>query len=107
MLKVVDNQVRSLRKRQLIAGLKRGDRDGAYIGIRSDVADYGLDALAAPHEQTLRLARIATRLDALDERVQERLINWGYAICDAGLRLHVDTGIAPPEGFPYPAAGIG
>jgi NTE family protein len=39
--------------------------------------------------------------------VQERVINWGYAACDAGLRAHVDPALPAPGGFPYPAAGIG
>ena len=37
---MIDNQVRSLRKRQTIAGFARGDRDGTYWGIRSDIEDY-------------------------------------------------------------------
>src|SRR5215208_2725077 len=40
---VIDNQVRSLRKRQTIAGFQRGDREGAYWGIRSRI-----DSFAAP-----------------------------------------------------------
>ena len=59
--------------------------------MRSDIADYGLaDALPAPHAATLALAMLSTRLARLDGEVQERLINWGYAACDAGLRAHVD-----------------
>jgi NTE family protein len=38
--------------------------------------------------------------------VQERLINWGYAVCDAALRQHVDPGLSRPTGFPYPASGV-
>ncbi len=50
-------------------------RRGAYWGIRSDVGDYGLgDALEAPHEQTMLLAKIPTRLKTLDDSEQERLI---------------------------------
>jgi NTE family protein len=47
-----------------------------------------------------------TRYKRLDDRSQERLINWGYAVTDAALRKHVDAGIARPKGFPYPAAGV-
>ena len=39
--------------------------------------------------------------------VQDRVINWGYAACDAALRKHVDTSLPAPGGFPYPAAGVG
>jgi NTE family protein len=39
--------------------------------------------------------------------LQERLINWGYAVCDAALRRHVDPALPLPRGFPYPEAGVG
>ncbi len=81
---------------------------GAYWGIRSDVADFHLaDALPAPHDATMALATLSTRLARLDAVVQERLINWGYAACDAGMRAHVDHALPAPAGYPYPAAGIG
>lgn len=105
---VIDSQVRALRKRQAIDGFKRGYRDGTYWGIRTNIADYGLqDALPCPADRTLELARTATRLKKMDAVLQERLINWGYAVCDAGLRRHVDPAVAPPAGFPYPEAGVG
>jgi NTE family protein len=34
------------------------------------------------------------------------LINWGYAVCDAAMRTHVDPAIAAPKTFPYPSAGV-
>src|SRR5262245_54662585 len=37
---IVDDQVRALRKRQLIDCYQRGVRTGSYWGIRSDVANY-------------------------------------------------------------------
>jgi NTE family protein len=108
VLKVIDNQVRALRKRQVIEGFERGDRDGVYLGIRSDVASYEEpDALAAPHELTLALAEIPTRLERMEPPVQERLINWGYAICDAGLRKHMEPGLPACEALPYPDSGLG
>ena len=112
VLNVIDNQVRALRKRQLIDSFKakEGDavhRKGAYWGIRTDIADYELaDALPCPHERTVALAETPTRLKRLDDTTQERLINWGYAVCDAALRKHVDPSIAKPAGFPYPAAKV-
>jgi NTE family protein len=107
VLRVVDSQVRALRKSQVIEGLRRGNRDGVYIGIRSNIEDYGLpDALPAPFARTLDLAEIATRLEALSDDVQMRLINWGYAVADAGLRKHLDESSDPPAGFPYPEAGV-
>ena len=106
---VIDNQVRNLRKRQVIAGFDRGDRRGTYWGIRSHVADYGPPAgsLPAPPGSTLVLAETKTRLKKLDDRRQEMLINWGYAMCDVAMRRWVVTDAPAPEGFPYPAAGVG
>jgi NTE family protein len=107
VLAVIDNQVRDLRKRQAVASYALGLRNGTYWGIRSDVRDYGLaDAIDAPVEQTLRLAGIPTRLRRLADRDQERLINWGYAICDTALRRWVIGG-AEPGALPYPDAGFG
>lgn len=107
VLDLIDNQVRSLRKRQLIGSYVSGARNGAYWGIRTDIADYGLaDPLPCPAERTLALADTPTRLKRMPEDVQERLVNWGYAVCDAALRRHVDPALPRPEGFPYPAVGI-
>jgi NTE family protein len=107
VIDIMDNQVRSLRKRQLIDSYKAGERKGAYWGIGTDIADYGLaDALKCPHERTVRLAEVPTRLKRLPTRLQEQLINWGYAVCDAGLRKHVDPGLARPHDFPYPEAAV-
>jgi NTE family protein len=104
---VIDSQVRALRKRQAIGGFRSGSREGAYWGIRTDIGDYGLDdAMPCPSDRTLALAKTPTRLKAMNAPLQERLINWGYAVCDAGMRRHVDSAIAPPAGFPYPASGV-
>ena len=52
VLDLIDNQVRSLRKRQVIDSFEAGTREGAYWGIRTDIADYGLaDPLPCPHRQ--------------------------------------------------------
>ena len=104
---VIDNQVRSLRVRNLIRSYQVGDRQGAYWGIGTNIANYQLpDALPCPLKRTLDLAETPTRLKRLDAERQERLINWGYAVCDAGLRKHYDTTLAAPGDFPYPAAAV-
>lgn len=104
---LIDNQVRSLRKRQVIGSFKSGERKGAYWGIRSGIADYPAPSpLPCPADQTAALAEYPTRLAAVPDVAQQRLINWGYAICDVAMRAHVD-GTLPPGQFPYPAAGVG
>lgn len=116
VLDIVDNQVRSLRKRQLLdsyqATLPDGShvRDGAYWGIRTDIAGYQLgNALPASATDTIRLANTPTRLKRLPKRRQHQLMNWGYAVCDAAIRKHapqlVPPGTAPPA-FPYDG-GVG
>lgn len=105
---VIDNQVRDLRKRETIAGFQRAERRGAYWGIRSHIADFGPPpgSLPCPPDQTALLAATKTRLKAIDATLQERLINWGYAICDAAMRRWVVPQALPPEGFPFPEAGV-
>jgi NTE family protein len=114
VLAMIDNQVGSLRKRQVIAAYQLPHdegptwRDGTYWGVRTDIRDYELaDPLPCPHAATLKLAEEPTRLAALSNATQERLINWGYAVCDAAMRRWVVPGAARPPAFPYPAAGVG
>jgi NTE family protein len=105
---LIDNQVRSLRKRQVIGSFAVGRRDGTYWGIRSDIDDYQTpQPLPCPFDKTLALADTPTRLKRLDDLTQERIINWGYAICDAAMRRHVDPSLTAPGAFPYPASGVG
>jgi len=107
VLDLIDNQVRSLRKRQVIAAFKDGTRQGAYWGIRTNIADYQLaTAFPCPFARTLELANIPTRLQRMEPGLQERLINWGYAVCDAALRRHVEPGLSRPASLPYPAREI-
>ena len=105
---VEDNQVRSLRKRQVVGSYINDDRYGVYWGIRSDIENFKIpETLDCPYEQTIKLANIATRLKKLDPVTQERLINWGYAVCDTGMRAHVDKNIEAATNFPYPDSGVG
>ena len=108
VLNLIDNQVRSLRKRQVINSYVAGSRTGTYWGIRTNIADYELtDAMDCPFEQTHKLANVKTRLKRMDSKIQKRLINWGYAVCDAAIRRHVDPSQSKPANFPYPDKGIG
>ena len=43
----------------------------------------------------------------MDDTLQERLINWGYAISDIALRRWVDANAPAPGAFPFPGAGVG
>ena len=108
ILGVIDNQVRSLRKRWLIRQYKNGSRDGAYFSMRSHPSRFGSPPGCVDFEPARgeALARTPTRLKALPDSLQERLINLGYALCDAAMRAHVaDEPLAPAE-LPYADRGI-
>ncbi|WP_339734897.1 patatin-like phospholipase family protein [uncultured Gimesia sp.] len=106
ILDIIDNQVRNLRKRQLISSYVTKIRDGAYWGIRTNISDYELaDSLQANPQRTLQIAETPTRLKRLPEKRQQQIMNWGYAVCDAAVRQHAESLIAPdspPAEFPFP-----
>jgi NTE family protein len=107
VLSLIDNQVRSLRKRQLVAAYRSQLRSGAYWSTWTDIREYDVSLpLDCPADRALELAETPTRLKQLSPRRQERLINWGYAICDAALRGYYDTSLPEPTSFPYPDTGI-
>jgi NTE family protein len=111
VLSLVDNQVRALRKRTLVGAFEAKVRAGTYWGIRTDQADYpNPGPISVPHDRSLLLANEPTRLARMEPRLQERLVNWGYAVCDAAMRSHVltpaEVAAAPPAGLPYVRAGI-
>lgn len=103
---LIDNQVRSLRKRQVVSAFESGLREGAYWGMWSDPAKYpAASALALPQDKALELARTPTRLADMPGALQERLINFGYGMAERAIRSHVDPGAFAAPGFPY-ARGI-
>ena len=103
VLDVIDNQVRSLRRRMLIEAYQNKSRAGAYWGVSTKYAAYELpdDPLGCANRDPSNLAAIPTRLEAMPAELQNRLINWGYAVCDAALRKHMTAvKIEPPKDFP-------
>lgn len=121
---VTDNQVRSLRRRDLINRFKLAKkanlqpnqidsvaRFGTYWGIDTDpskVAPPG--ALPAAPATIGKLARLPTRLSDLGTLESKQLINWGYAICDRCIRSFYDVATLqqkPASQWPYPDAPLG
>jgi NTE family protein len=111
VLNLIDNQVRSLRKRQLIDSYRASlatprppnARRGAYWGIRSNIAEYPAGQTERwPFARTLELAEVPTRLKRVPDELQQRLINWGHAVCDAALRSYVEASSTPAHELPYP-----
>jgi NTE family protein len=106
VLQLMDNQVGSLRKRWVIGSYTIGLRKGAYWGIRTNISDYKLPgALNAPFEKSIALADTPTRLKKMDLGLQQQLINWGYAVCDAAMRAHV-VATTTASKFPF-EGGLG
>ena len=109
---LIDSQVRSLRKRQLVGSFlapatDQNYRKGAYWSIRGDPADYPAPtSLALPTDATAKLAAVPTRLAALNSDLQERLVNWGYAMTDIALRSYFDPKLPAATAFPY-SQGVG
>ena len=104
---MVDRQVRSLRYRELINAYISGEISGAYWGTFTNIAGYKVPTpFNCPIEKTSELAKIGTRLVKMPSITQEKLINWGYAVCDAALRAYFDEGIPLPTDFPYPDSSI-
>jgi NTE family protein len=118
---VTDNQVRALRRRDLIARFIEGDkvgdeirlagghRMGAYWGIDTDPRKMNpANALPCDPSVTYKLARIGTRLSDLGEQISKQIINWGYAVSDRSLRTNYTgpVGTRAPQ-LPYREAPIG
>lgn len=120
---VTDNQVRSLRRRDLIARYQAAKtanlqanavdpsaRFGTYWGIDTDPSKVNpAGALPCSTATAHGLAAMATRLSDLGETQSKQLINWGYAICDRCIRTHYDvTAIQqkPVPAWPYPDAPL-
>ena len=107
VLFTIDNQVRSLRKRQIVGAYLNGIRSGAYWSISENLDAFaGQNPLKCPSKSTCKLAEIGTRLKKIDRTTQQKLINWGYAVCDAAMRRYVVESARAPGGFPYPG-GVG
>jgi NTE family protein len=119
ILDVADNQVRSLRRRDLIArfiaGNKAADqtklsgdaRMGAYWGIDTDPAKVNPpNALPCDPNVTHTLARVSTRLSDLGEAISKQIVNWGYTVADRSLRanytgqMNASTPVLPYQDAP-------
>lgn len=98
---LIDNQVRALRKRQVVASFASGVRKGAYFRMRNDINEFNApDKLRCPFDRTYELATLSTRLAKLPREMQRRVINWGYALSDAAIRTWYDPTLPAPQRFP-------
>lgn len=116
VLDIVTDQTRALRKRWLMQqfqqshaasvedGAQAAKKMGTYWGITTHIDAYGMaDALVRDNRKTHELQDIRTRLNEFTTEEQGRLINWGYALADAGMRKHVIAGKPfAPAAWPVP-----
>lgn len=101
---ILIEQARALRRRWLVSELEAGRRRGACWSIDTRIGDFKVaDPLAADNTITGELDEVPTRLAAFDDRLQGRLMNWGYALCDAALRTRAKLALPPSPGLPAPA----
>ena len=91
---LIDNQVRSLRARARSSGRSTQATARAPTGASAPTLRTTAwpDPLPCPFDRTTALAETKTRLNRLDAALQERLINWGYAVCDAAMRRDCPAG---------------
>ncbi len=103
----INDHVGRLRRRALVHELASGQRLGALWTISTTMDRYDAPGLLPCPDPAVRaLAAIETRLRRVPREVQHRLINWGYASADAGIRTYVERSLDPPTSFPHDR-GIG
>jgi NTE family protein len=100
---ILIDQTRALRKRWLVTEFEAGRWQGGYWGIGTKIDAYhDPNALVTDNDITAALEDIPTRLKSFAPREQGRLINWGYALADAALRMRAGFALAPAQGWPIP-----
>jgi NTE family protein len=121
---ITDNQVRSLRRRDLMrryqaakkANLTADQVDpdarfGTYWGIDTDPSKVSpAGALPCSTATAQQLANLPTRLSDSGETQSKQLVNWGYAISDRCMRTHYNAPDMPPPPaptWPYPDVPLG
>lgn len=116
VLDVVTDQTRALRKRWLMQEFQQTQeegledstqpvrRKGTYWGITTQIDSYQVPS-PMTHDSAVseELQQIRTRLNEFTAVEQGRLINWGYALADAGMRKYVQPGVTSPGSWPDPS----
>jgi NTE family protein len=100
----IDNQVRSLRKRQVVSAFvnPNDEHSGAYWGMWTKPSDYPAPSLPIDSDRAMELAKTPTRLAKLSNDTQNRLINFGYGMAHRAIRSYYDQTAFNPTAFPCP-----
>jgi NTE family protein len=102
---VMNRQASSIRKRWLISNFQDGEMDGAYWGIGSCAASYGIDGGYPEDLVDSVISEVRTDLDAFSDAESAVLENHGYILADAAIRSHSAHMISPaarPYAVPNP-----
>jgi len=106
-IELLQHALRSGPKDALLSAFEGGRHAGAYWSLRATTADYPADTcLVCPPARAAELAALPARFAAMSDDLQERLVNWGYAICDIALRSWFDRALPHPAEFPYRDRGL-
>ncbi|MGO6735450.1 patatin-like phospholipase family protein [Rhizobium ruizarguesonis] len=118
VLDTTDNQVRSLRRRDLIGGFKAAKRAdmlglddlsksalrartrGVYWSIDSKDAEFKPYASYTLPSSSVVPSEVGTYLHFLGAKETEHLTNWGHYVCDALLNRFYQSPLAPSSGPP-------
>jgi NTE family protein len=103
VLRVTDNQVRSLRRRTLVERYGNKQLQGAYWSVATNPEIYARQGgLHCPLSTVMKLAAVPTRLKDYGDPVRNALVNWGYAISDKSIRRWYRTDLPPALAWPQP-----
>jgi NTE family protein len=106
-MEMLQHSLRLPPRHALLSAFQGGRHSGAYWSLRAATADYPADTcLVCPPGRAAELAALPTRFAAMSDDLQERLVNWGYAICDIALRSWFDPSLPHPSEFPYRDRGL-
>ncbi|MGF1599096.1 MAG: patatin-like phospholipase family protein [Acidimicrobiales bacterium] len=101
--KVTDNQVRSLRRSELIDDFENKRRNGAFWGISTLHSAYQAGSIPVDDSWTDRLRAIPTRLAPIGGTTARQLVNFSYCLTDAALARYVlDGATVTPAVLPHP-----
>ena len=80
---VIGNQALALRRRWLVASLERGEYDGAYWGLGTEIGSYPEHGPGFTGPALTRIREVRTDLDAFRDGEQRVLLDHGWALADA------------------------
>ena len=124
-LVVAMDQSNKVRYGNLIEKFRDGRKKGTYWGISNKIRIDSVDKhlkrrnarlkkrdqieidpktwkeLLKDNDQTGKLGEVRTRLNRFTDEEQENLINWGYALADARMRLFVTDKDSPAGTLPF------